>query len=265
MQPFLADTNIAPVPADIATSVAHLQEILEIRDSSPLFSLPTAADVQQRVAFHNTGPTQVPGLIVMSLSDLVDEDLDPEFEEIVVLFNANDDPQAFDMPTSVGREWELHPVQQASSDPVVLTSTHDLASGTFTVPARTTAVFVTDITAPVVEASLDFARGGKKSAWLDVNYSCTDATGVAVEADINGIPVIDGEEDHLVTLNPNGKPRWHRDEDGVLGIWDFDFVLTVTCTDGAGNTTIETVVPVFRAKKEPAPVLSRSIGNLRVT
>lgn len=264
MQPFLADPTIAPVPLDMAATVAHMQEILEIRDSSPLFSLPTAADVQQRLAFHNTGPGQVQGMIVMSLSDLVGEDLDPEFEEIVVVFNATDEPQTHVMPASADREWELHPVQQGSSDSVVVTSSHDQATGTFSVPARTTAVFVTDITPPEVDASLDFVRGGKKSAWFQVGYSCTDASAVTVEADINGISVSNEEELHLITLNPNGKPRWNYDEFGVLTIWDFEFLLTVTCEDASGNSTTETVVPEFRNQQVRPPEYRREIGSFVV-
>jgi hypothetical protein len=36
----------------------------------------------------------------------------------------------------------LHPIQAISGDPVVRTSKFQWATGTFTVPARTTAVFV---------------------------------------------------------------------------------------------------------------------------
>ena len=47
----------------------HFREMLAIRQSSPLFRLRTAPEVISRLAFHNTGPSQVPGLIVMSLDD----------------------------------------------------------------------------------------------------------------------------------------------------------------------------------------------------
>jgi pullulanase len=70
-------------------------ELLEIRYSSNLFRLETAEDVQARVAFHNTGPSQLPGLIVMSLSDKISPDLDPTYEGMVVLVNANDEQQVF--------------------------------------------------------------------------------------------------------------------------------------------------------------------------
>jgi hypothetical protein len=142
MQPLLADPALAPVPADIAASVAHLQEILEIRGSSPLFSLETATEVQNRLAFYNTGPAQTQGLIVMSLSDEVGADLDPGRHEIVVLFNATDDLQSFAIPGAADKPFWLHPVQRFSADPVVRSSGFEEATGTFSVPARTTAVFV---------------------------------------------------------------------------------------------------------------------------
>jgi hypothetical protein len=141
MQPLLADPALVPVPADIAASVAHTLEMLEIRDGTPLFRLPTAADVSDRVAFHNTGPAQERGLIVMSIADTVGTDLDPGRHEIVVLFNASDDPQSFAMPAAVGDPFRLHSVQRSSADPVVRTATFDPATGAFAVPPRTTAVF----------------------------------------------------------------------------------------------------------------------------
>ncbi len=141
MQPLLADPALNPAPADIAQSAALFREWMAIRNSSPLFSLPTEEDIQARLAFHNTGPDQVPGLIVMSLSDLVEPDLDRRVEFIVVLFNANDEAQTFVEPATIGMDLMLHPVQQASVDSVVKTATFDPATGTFTVPGRTTAVF----------------------------------------------------------------------------------------------------------------------------
>jgi len=248
MQPLLADLALAPVPADIGASAAHMREMLAIKSSTPLFSLATAQDVQDRVKFHNTGPAQEQGMIVMSISDMVGEDLDPGVEEIVVLFNATTVDQTFTIAESAGREWALHPVQQSSAEPVVRTAGHDIVAGTFTVPARTTAVFVTDITPPTVSASLDFVRGGHYSAWFTVYYSCSDASGVvATSAEINGVPVIDGEDVHLVVLkDPDAPPRWKRTKKGKLTIWDFAFEFVVTCEDGHGNVGSTTVFPAFR-------------------
>lgn len=41
-------------------------------------------------------------------------------------------------------EFTLHPIQAASADPVVQTTSFDPVTGAFTVPGRTTAVFVLD-------------------------------------------------------------------------------------------------------------------------
>ena len=93
-----------------------------------------------RVAFHNTGPMQFPGLIVMSIADDYG-DIDLTNELVVVLFNAADEPAGFVFPAA-GREFSLHPVQAASVDPVVQSAHYDTATGAFNVPARTTAVFL---------------------------------------------------------------------------------------------------------------------------
>jgi hypothetical protein len=249
MQPFLANPSLAPAPDDIAATATHLREMLAIKSSTPLFNLQTATDVQERVAFHNTGPAQTQGMIVMSISDRLPTDLDPGVEEIVVIFNATTVEQTFTLPATAGHEWALHPIQQLSTDPVLAGATHDIGSGEFTVPARTTAVFMTDITPPVVAASLDFVRGGTGAAWFTVGYSCADASGIAASsAEINGVPVIDGEDVHLVILDdPDATPRWKRTKKGKLTIWDFEFAFTVTCEDAHGNVGTTVVIPAFRA------------------
>jgi hypothetical protein len=60
----------------------------------------------------------------------------------VVLFNASDMAQNFTLAELVGRDLQLHPVQTASADSIVQGATFDPATGVFTVPPRTTAVFV---------------------------------------------------------------------------------------------------------------------------
>ena len=142
MAPLLADPGLDPDPMHIMAGVDHFQEMLQIRRSSPLFRLATAAEVSDRLTFHNTGPGQVPGLIAMSLADPAGT-RDPRFEAIVVLFNANDEPVSFPVAGYVGSAFELHPVQRQSADALARGSTFDLLTGTFDVAGRTTAVFVT--------------------------------------------------------------------------------------------------------------------------
>ncbi|NJL93409.1 MAG: DUF3372 domain-containing protein [Anaerolineae bacterium] len=132
-----------PTPDQIVQSNAVFRDFLQIRNGSLLFRLRTAEDVQARVNFHNTGPDQVPGLIVMSLADGGElADLDPAHDLIVVVFNARHEAVSFTEPALAGVALALHPVQAAGADPVVQGASYDVASGTFEVPAFTTAVFV---------------------------------------------------------------------------------------------------------------------------
>ncbi|HEX2991788.1 MAG TPA: alpha-1,6-glucosidase domain-containing protein, partial [Anaerolineales bacterium] len=138
-QPLLADPTLAPAKTDIEAASAVFREFLQIRKNSKLFRLETAEQIESVVSFYNNGPEQIPGLIVMRLMD--SENIDPVHEEIVVLFNANPEPVTFGDPAFAGKIFTLNLIQQGSSDPLVRDSTFDSASGTFTIPARTTAVF----------------------------------------------------------------------------------------------------------------------------
>ena len=144
IQPRLANPALKPATGDIAANFNHALELLKIRNSSPLFRLRTEGDIMARLQFLNTGPNQVPGLIVMSLSDKIANlpDLDPAYEQTVVLFNAGDTAQSFAIAGLAGQGFRLHPVQAGSADSVVRSATFDPATGVFNVPARTTAVFV---------------------------------------------------------------------------------------------------------------------------
>jgi hypothetical protein len=83
------------------------------------------------------------GMIVMSLSDVgVSTSVDPNYDLVVVVFNATGEEQRFTLSTLAGTALELHPVQAASNDPVVQTAAFDAGAGGFVVPARTTAAFV---------------------------------------------------------------------------------------------------------------------------
>ena len=139
--PLLADPALQPGPGDIMAAAAGVQELLAIRASSELFRLETADQVQQFLAYHNTGPGQIPGLIVQSITD--DEGaVDRTVERIVTLVNANDEYAYPQVPELAGVELELHPIQRSSADPIVQLSSFDPATATFVVPGRTTAVFL---------------------------------------------------------------------------------------------------------------------------
>lgn len=140
MRPLLSDPALVPRQADREFARAMLRELLQIRGSSGLFRLGDAEQIKARLSFHNTGPDQLPGLIVMSLED-PDGSIDPLWSDIVVLFNANDEALNFQWPAG-SESFVLHPVQAASLDSSVRTARFDLAGRRFMVPARTTAVFV---------------------------------------------------------------------------------------------------------------------------
>ncbi|MCK6546217.1 pullulanase-type alpha-1,6-glucosidase, partial [Myxococcota bacterium] len=61
-----ADASIDPTPSHIGAATAAFQEMMMVRKSSRLFRLTTKADVMSRVDFLNVGPSQIPGLIVMT-------------------------------------------------------------------------------------------------------------------------------------------------------------------------------------------------------
>ena len=139
MAPLLADPALKPAKADIVASVERFRDLLAVADSSPLFSLTTAEQVQTKLQHLNTGADQIPGLLVMHLDDTVGDDVDPARERVVVLINATDAPQSYTVAQLAQKGLTLSAVQAAGADPVVKGAT--FADGTFTVPARTTAVF----------------------------------------------------------------------------------------------------------------------------
>jgi pullulanase-type alpha-1,6-glucosidase len=141
MQPLLASPALEPSRPDILEAHAHFQEILAIRRSSRLFRLRTAGEIAARLRFDNTGPSQIPGLIVLRLTDS-DGGVDRRNSLIVALINANDEGQSFQASDLAGSALRLHPIQAVSHDPAVRTASFASSTGTFFVPGRTAAVFV---------------------------------------------------------------------------------------------------------------------------
>lgn len=113
----------------ITGASAAYQDLLRIRTSEQAFSLGTAARVQDRLSFPLSGKDETPGVITMRLGDLV------------VVFNATPERQEQRVGALAGTHFRLHPVQAKGADPVVRTASYATGSGTFSVPARTVAVF----------------------------------------------------------------------------------------------------------------------------
>ncbi|MFI2435668.1 pullulanase-type alpha-1,6-glucosidase [Streptomyces sp. NPDC018693] len=113
----------------IGGASAAYRDLLRIRTTQKVFSLDTAEQVQSTLSFPLSGTDETPGVITMRLGDLV------------IVFNATPDTQRQTVAALAGSAYGLHPVQAAGADPVVKTSAYTAGTGTFTVPARTVAVF----------------------------------------------------------------------------------------------------------------------------
>lgn len=142
MRELLGNPQLVAGPSDLGATRSHFLELLQLRRSSPLFRLRTSADVQARLRFFNTGPEQLPGLIGLQIADDVGDDLDPNYDRLVVLINANPGAMSYDAADLRGLPLQLHPILAQSADPLVRQATFDPLNGRFAIPGRTAAVFV---------------------------------------------------------------------------------------------------------------------------
>jgi pullulanase-type alpha-1,6-glucosidase len=148
MGPLLANASIKPGKAQITRSLEHFKEMLQIRKSSKLFRLETVEDIKAKLRFWNTGPSQIPGLIVMHLADAGQRQVDDHYAQIVVLFNALPTDESIHAPVFAGAQLRLHPVQAAGS--YANNATFNPDTSVFFVPAFTAAVFVEPKAAPII-------------------------------------------------------------------------------------------------------------------
>ncbi|MGK4583650.1 pullulanase-type alpha-1,6-glucosidase [Kitasatospora sp. HPMI-4] len=136
----LADPRLRVGCAEMTASSAMYEQFLRIRQTSPLFALASSAEVQRRLSFPLSGTAgETPGVITMHLDGT---GLSGAEKGVTVVFNATPTDQKQTVAALAGTGQRLHPVQAAGADPVVKRSAFSTATGTFTVPARTVAVFV---------------------------------------------------------------------------------------------------------------------------
>ncbi|MEN8172082.1 MAG: pullulanase-type alpha-1,6-glucosidase [Chloroflexota bacterium] len=129
--------ELSPSSIDMLATLMHFETMLQIRKSSPLFRLETSDQIKEIVSFHNTGPEQIPGLIVMSLSDYADQRIDPNYDLVIVFFNASADEANFSLKEFDAGDMILHPILQESLD-----ASYSANSNTFHMSSMSTAVFV---------------------------------------------------------------------------------------------------------------------------
>ncbi|MFJ2556844.1 MULTISPECIES: pullulanase-type alpha-1,6-glucosidase [unclassified Streptomyces] len=128
-RPLLANPALKPGCSEIDGTSAAYRDLLRIRTTEPEFGLASTAAVQSALSFPLSGRDETPGVITMRLGDLV------------VVFNATPSARSQRVTELAGRPYALHRVQARGADRTVRSAAYERASGTFTVPARTVAVF----------------------------------------------------------------------------------------------------------------------------
>ncbi|MEV6568208.1 pullulanase-type alpha-1,6-glucosidase [Streptomyces kronopolitis] len=128
-RPLLADPALRPGCATIRHTSAAYRDLLRIHATEPAFDLPTTAAVQKSLSFPLSGKHETPGVLTMRLGNLV------------ILFNATPHQQHQTVHPLAGTPYTLHPLQAHGTDPTTATASYTRPTGTFTVPARTVAVF----------------------------------------------------------------------------------------------------------------------------
>ncbi len=193
MAPLLADPALKPTAADIAAAEASALDLLRVRSSVDLLQLGSAELIDEKVTFPNSGPDATPGVITMLVDDLVGDDVDPELEGTLVVFNASPSAVTEQVDGLEGRSFELAEAQATGSDEVVKTTAWDAASGTITVPARSVAVLVDEQPPPTVATSVVavpskvFAKAGSA---VKLSGQVTAADG----SDVTGtVTILDGD------------------------------------------------------------------------
>ena len=82
-------------------------------------------------------------MIVMRIDDTVGKNVDDSLKGMVIIFNAGSTATSQTIIGTAGHPYRLDPLQKNGTDPIVKTASHNANTGTFTVPARTVAVFDT--------------------------------------------------------------------------------------------------------------------------
>ncbi|WP_229448008.1 alpha-1,6-glucosidase domain-containing protein [Massilia sp. CF038] len=148
MSPILVNPLIKPDSASIVAARDYFVDLLQIRSDTSLFRLRSAADVNQRVKFHNTGPQQVAGVIAMTIDGVGYQHA--KYKQLAVFFNVDKEARDITIPELRNQIFAVHKVQRnSSSDALAKTATYNRASGTFRIPPRTTVVFVSTLPVPL--------------------------------------------------------------------------------------------------------------------
>ncbi|CAH0526355.1 pullulanase-type alpha-1,6-glucosidase [Vibrio hippocampi] len=136
-----------PQATQIEQMFDFYQELLQVRTSTALLTLPDAQQILSRVDFRNTGPEQTAGLIVMTIDNgnTQETDIDSRYNSVVVMINATPETQTATHfidhngdPITLG-DFELI---ETHADTRSIAGSASFADGKFSVPAWSAAVFV---------------------------------------------------------------------------------------------------------------------------
>jgi pullulanase len=143
MRELLPDPALSPSPADIAFARDAFRDLLQIRASSTLLRMPSAAEIQKRLRLFNVGPEQNPAVSAVHLNGV--GLAGARFDEMVLLINVDTRSHAVSDAALQGKALRLHPVHldPAAADPRPAQSArYDAVTGRFEVPARTALAYV---------------------------------------------------------------------------------------------------------------------------
>ncbi|WP_445373681.1 pullulanase-type alpha-1,6-glucosidase [Photorhabdus tasmaniensis] len=131
-----------PGQTELLQMTAFYQELLRLRQFSPLMTLGDGASVKQRVDFHNTGPHQQLGLFVMTIDDgsVTSGDRDLRFDGLVVMINAA--PHTATVREFKVRGLKLNDIQSELGSTSLAAGIRIAEDGVVTLPAWSVAVLV---------------------------------------------------------------------------------------------------------------------------
>lgn len=158
----LSNKDLKPSRENILNSVAHMQRILKIRKSSPLFRLSSEKEVIDNLSFlkneefdrndNKIISSDIPGFIAMHIDDK--NNIDPIRKSMLVLFNASDESVSFTNNLLKDKNFTIHndltnnletyidnKRVTFSADPEIKKSVYNKSFGNIIIPPRTTVVY----------------------------------------------------------------------------------------------------------------------------
>lgn len=143
IKPLLTTPGIKPSSDDIVFTRDGFRDLLAIRASSRLFHLRTAAEIKQRLTFYNTGSQQEPTVIAGHLDGTNYPSAGAN--DLMYFINVDKVAHTLTIDAEKNKRYSLHPVHLrfgAADRRPAADARYDGTTGAFTIPPRTTVVFV---------------------------------------------------------------------------------------------------------------------------